>query len=157
MPITCAIRMGGKSQMNEEESLELRARILEEMIDQHGTLGSDDLKEFAEISERLRPYRCIGCFKVVYGKEDYVLRHGVRTHRSCNEKIESNAKKAKERLADQKQRWKQQKYDVEHNIKPTSRTIAITVQGLKKDIDNFDENLEQIVKDYNLEPWMRIS
>lgn len=143
--------------MMEVERLELRARVLDELIEQHGTLDIDQLKEFAEVSQQLKPYRCPGCYKIVYATNDHVMRHGVRTHRLCNEKIEREAKQARERLEEQKRRVKQINYEVEHNLRPISKTIAITVRGLQRDIENFDKSLDQIVKDHNLEPWVRVS
>jgi len=140
-----------------DEKLELRARVLNEMIEQTGTWGLPELEEFDKISKELEPFTCPSCFKVVLSYEDYVLRRGKRTHKKCNEKIEEESKKAREILEDQKKRAEQHKYEVENNLISTSRTLMITVRGLIKNIERFDSELGELSKKYHLEPWIRLS
>jgi len=142
--------------MEDDEKIALREQVMDELIQQQGPLGIKQLEEYQELGEKLKPYRCVGCYKIVYSNEDYVLRNGRRTHRKCNEKIESDARKARERLEEQKKLAEKHRHDVEHNLKPISRNVIITVKGLKKDIEKFDSDLDKIAKEYNLDPWCKM-
>jgi len=140
----------------ENEMLELRARMLDEMTEQTGALGIPDLEKFVEVSRKLKPYKCPQCYKIVYSNEEYVLRSGIRTHKKCNEIIENRAKEARQIWKEQKERSNQIKHEIEHNLRETTSFISLTVTGLKKDIEKFESNVGNLAKEYGLQPWERV-
>jgi len=92
---------------------------------------------------------CVICFRTI-------PKGATVCSEACKEQLIKQRKYHQEVMRKQQEWFEKLKYEIEQNIRPTTKTVTVTVTGLKKDIEKFEDDIRQIAKTYNLEPWKRV-
>ena len=146
--------------MKDEELKQLESELkkLQKKINQIKTLTELEpvINKMNQIRNKLMPFTCPYCFKIVYSNEDFIIREftGIptRIHKDCQQKIDGTRKRVKKLDREWKEKAKRIKYEREHSIRKAYWDIWYPVYGYKKDFERLMSDLPKIVKKYGLTP-----
>jgi len=136
-----------------DEWLRTQVEAMERFYTEGGDLKVTDPEEFVRLGKVLSPYKCIGCYEVVYSTEAFVLKGGRRCHRECYEEIMKAAEEHDEWQKQQVLRKAKRMREIEENKRKMTKTITVTVTALKRDIEAFEAQIDKFAKQFNIEVW----